>query len=83
MSRATRVFGLCLAAGFGGVMARGGLVVAGEREFGELEVGIGALQDVAAALRDDESLFSQLLCFIRMAGRRGQARGHGLEADQP
>jgi hypothetical protein len=54
--------------GFGGVMACGGLVAAGEREFRELEVGIRAVQDGASALGDAERFLSQPLRLVRRAG---------------
>ena len=60
------------AAGFGGVIASGGLVAAGEGELGELEVGVRALQDVAAALGDDDRLFGQPLGLVRRAGGGAQ-----------
>jgi len=60
------------AAGLCGVIANRRLVAAGERALGELEVGIPALQDVAAPLGDDERLLGQPLRLVRRAGGGAQ-----------
>ena len=55
------------AVGFGGVLASGELVASGQREAGEFQVGVRALQDVAAALGDAPRLLGQPLRLVRRA----------------
>ena len=56
------------------VLAGERLVATGHGKFGEFEVGIGALQDVAAALGDHPRLFGESLGFVRGAGCGAQSR---------
>ena len=52
----------------------GGFVAAGEGELGEFQVGVRALQDVAAALGDEQRLLGQPLGLVRRAGGGAQPR---------
>ena len=65
--------------GFFGVLAGGGLVAAGQREAGEFQVGVRALQDVAAALGDAPRLLGQPLALVRRA--RGGAEPRQVNED--
>ena len=61
-------------AGFLRVLERSGFVAAGEGEFGEFKVGVRALQDVAAALGEDQRLLGQPRSLFRRAGGGAQPR---------
>src|SRR6185295_8213597 len=56
------------AVGFLGVMASSVTVAAGQREAGKVEVGVGTLEDVAAAFGDEQRFLGQPLGFVRGAG---------------
>ena len=62
------------AVGFLGVLLGASLVAAGQREAGKLQVGVGALQDVAAALGDEQRLLGQPLGLVRRAGGGAEPR---------
>jgi len=67
------------AEGFLGMPPGGGLVAAGEGELGEFQVGIRALQRVAAALGDEQRLLGQPPGLLRRA--RGGAQPRQVNED--